>query len=114
VNTQLIMGCSLGSGMDLLGSLRFASQAPISLSTRGGRVATILMIKDSDEQSGDVRAALVALGLFGHVMEARGGLKLLFLCEADLARCDLEMPGLAGQKILGMNRRDDDAHPVSS
>ena len=62
-----------------------------------------------------MRAALVALGLFGHVLEAREGLegleglKLIFLCEADLVLCDLEMPGLAGQKILGMNQRDDDS-----
>ena len=59
-----------------------------------------------------MRAALVALGLFGHVLEAREGLeglKLIFLCEADLVLCDREMPGLAGQKILGMNQRDDDS-----
>jgi len=75
-------------------------------------MSTILVIEDSEGQRAEVRAALEASGLFERVLEAGNGilgLKLL-LCEAvDLVLCDLEMPGLDGEKLLRMKTTARDA-----
>ncbi|MCR9094981.1 MAG: diguanylate cyclase [bacterium] len=66
---------------------------------------TILVIEDSDGQRAEVRAALEASGLFERVLEANDGiqgLKRLLSGEPDLVLCDLEMPGLDGEKLLRM------------
>lgn len=68
-------------------------------------MSTILVIEDSDGQRAEVRAALDASGLFDRVLEANDGirgLKLLLSEEPDLVLCDLEMPGLDGEKLLRM------------
>ena len=68
-------------------------------------MSTILVIEDSDGQRAEVRAALEASGLFDRVLEANDGiqgLKLLLSGEPDLVLCDLEMPGLDGEKLLRM------------
>ena len=68
-------------------------------------MSTILVIEDSDGQRAEVRAALEASGLFERVLEANDGiqgLKLLLSGEPDLVLCDLEMPGLDGEKLLRM------------
>lgn len=68
-------------------------------------MATILLIEDSAGQRAEVRAALEASGLFDRIVEAGDGiqgLKLLLSEPIDLVLCDLEMPGLDGEKLLSM------------
>ncbi len=68
-------------------------------------MSTILVIEDSDGQRAEVRSALEACGLFDRVLEADDGiqgLKLLLSGEPDLVLCDVEMPGLDGEKLLRM------------
>jgi diguanylate cyclase (GGDEF)-like protein len=70
-------------------------------------VATILVIEDSDGQRAEICAALDTSGLFDHVIEAHNGiegLKLLLSSHPDLVLCDLEMPGLDGEKLLRMSK----------
>ena len=76
---------------------------------RGGlvRVATVLVIEDSNGQRAEVCAALEASGLFDCVIEANDGiegLKLLLSEAPDLVLCNLEMPGLDGEKLLRMRQ----------
>ncbi len=64
-------------------------------------MSTILVIEDSEGQRAEVRAALEASRLFDNVLKARDGiegLKLLLSGSPDLVLCDLEMPGLDGEK----------------
>ncbi len=70
-------------------------------------MATILVIEDSDGQRAEICAALDGSGLFDRVIEAHNGiegLKLLLSGHPDLVLCDLEMPGLDGEKLLRMSR----------
>ena len=70
-------------------------------------MSTILVIEDSEGQRAEVRAALEASGLFERVLEANDGiqgLKLLLSASPDLVLCDLEMPGLDGEKLLRMSQ----------
>jgi diguanylate cyclase (GGDEF)-like protein len=70
-----------------------------------GVVASILVIEDSEGQRAEVRAALEESGLFEHVLEASDGirgLKLMLSESVDLVICDLEMPGIDGEKLLRM------------
>ncbi len=70
-------------------------------------MATILVIEDSAGQRAEVCAALEASALFDRVLEANDGiegLKLLLSAAPDLVLCDLEMPGLDGEKLLRMRR----------
>ena len=70
-------------------------------------MATILVIEDSVGQRAEVCAALNASGLFDSVIEANDGiegLKLLLSASPDLVLCDLEMPGLDGEKLLRMRQ----------
>ena len=72
------------------------------------QVATILVIEDSDGQRAEICAALDTSGLFDRVIEANDGiegLKLLLSSQPDLVLCDLEMPGLDGEKLLRMSKR---------
>ena len=78
-------------------------------------MSTILIIEDSEGQRAEVRAALEDSALFDDVVEAKDGiegLKLLLSSQPDLVLCDLEMPGLDGEKLLRMSHRGDDALPV--
>ncbi len=70
-------------------------------------MSTILVIEDSDGQRAEVRAALEESGLFENVIEANDGiegLKLLLSASPNMVLCDLEMPGLDGDKLLRMRR----------
>ncbi len=64
---------------------------------------TLLLIEDSAAHRAEIRRVLEPSGLFNHILEAEDGiegLKLLISERVDLVLCDLEMPGLDGEKIL--------------
>ena len=66
-------------------------------------MASILVIEDSETHRAEIRRALDRSGLFGRVLEAADGirgLKLLVSESVDVVLCDLEMPGLDGEKLL--------------
>jgi diguanylate cyclase (GGDEF)-like protein len=66
-------------------------------------VATILVIDDSEAHRAEIRTAIEESGLFERVLEAGDGLrglKLLLGEAVDVVLCDLEMPGLDGDKLL--------------
>ena len=66
-------------------------------------MATILLIEDSEVQRGEIRAALERAGGFDRVLEAGDGLcglRMLLEEPVDVVLCDLEMPGLDGEKLL--------------
>jgi len=68
-------------------------------------MATILVIEDSEGQRAEIREAIDASGLFERIVEAQDGiqgLKLLLSTSPDLVLCDLDMPGLDGEKLLRM------------
>jgi diguanylate cyclase (GGDEF)-like protein len=70
-------------------------------------VAGILIIEDSASQRAEVRGVLQKSGLFERILEADNGLrglKLLLSEPVDLVLCDLELPGLDGEKLLRMSR----------
>jgi len=79
-------------------------------------VTTILVIEDSESQRGEIREALRSACLFDRIIEARDGidgLRMMLAESPDLVLCDLEMPGLDGEKLLRMSRKDADAeHPT--
>jgi diguanylate cyclase (GGDEF)-like protein len=69
-------------------------------------MASILIIEDSASQRAEVRDALRQSGLFERILEADNGLrglKLLLSEPVDLVVCDLELPGLDGDKLLRMS-----------
>jgi len=66
-------------------------------------MATILVIDDSDLHRAEIRQALKASDQIGRVLEASDGLrglKLLLEEPVDVVLCDLELPGLDGDKLL--------------
>lgn len=68
-------------------------------------MAKILVIEDSDNQRAEICAAIDSSGLFDAIVEARDGIEglRLYLSEVpDIVLCDLEMPGLDGEKLLRM------------
>ena len=70
-------------------------------------MATILVIDDSEKQRAEIRAAVADCGLFDRILEAADGirgLKLLISEPIDAVLCDLEMPGLDGEKLLRVKR----------
>lgn len=70
-------------------------------------MATILVIDDSEKQRAEIRAAVADCGLFDRILEAADGirgLKLLVSEPIDAVLCDLEMPGLDGEKLLRVKR----------
>lgn len=76
-------------------------------------MTTILVIEDSDGQRAEICAALDTSGLVDRVVEANdgiSGLKLLLSVKPDLVLCDLEMPGLAGEKLLRMSQQAGAGH----
>jgi len=76
-------------------------------------VATILIIDDSDAHRAEIRHALEGVADFDKVLEASDGLqglRLLLNENIDVVLCDLEMPGLDGDKLL----RVKDASPGGS
>lgn len=66
-------------------------------------MATLLVVDDSGVQRAEIRKAVEASGLFDRILEAANGvegLKQLVTEEIDVVLCDLEMPGLDGEKLL--------------
>lgn len=66
-------------------------------------MATILIVDDSDTHRAEIRAVLEKASLFDSILEASNGyagLKMLLAESVDLVLCDLELPGLDGQKLL--------------
>jgi diguanylate cyclase (GGDEF)-like protein len=69
-------------------------------------MARILIIEDSASQRAEVRNLLREAGLFEQILEADNGvrgLKMLLSEPVDLVLCDLELPGLDGEKLLRMS-----------
>jgi diguanylate cyclase (GGDEF)-like protein len=69
--------------------------------------ATLLVIEDSAQQRAEVRAAVEESAAFDRILEAEDGvhgLKLLLSEAVDVVLCDLELPGLDGEKILRMRK----------
>lgn len=70
-------------------------------------VATLLLVEDSASQREAIRRALREGGLSDRILEASDGLeglRLLLSEPVDLVICDLELPRLAGDKLLYMAR----------
>ena len=66
-------------------------------------MATILVIDDSDAHRSEIREALTASDQIDRILEASDGLrglKLLLEESVDAVLCDLELPGLDGEKLL--------------
>ncbi|MCP3984316.1 MAG: diguanylate cyclase, partial [bacterium] len=71
-------------------------------------MSTLLIIDDSAHQRATLRDALVEASLFDQILEAEDGiqgLKLLVSEPIDLVVCDLEMPGLEGDKLISMSTK---------
>lgn len=70
-------------------------------------MASILVIDDSETHRAEIRRSVESSALFERVLEAADGLrglKLMLAEPVDLVICDLEMPGLDGEKILSVKR----------
>ncbi len=68
-------------------------------------MATLLVIEDSAGQRAEIRSALEGSAAFDRILEAQDGLhglKLLLSEPVDVVLCDLELPGLDGEKLLRM------------
>jgi len=66
-------------------------------------MTTILVIDDSDAHRAEIREALKAADQIDRVIEAADGLrglKLLLEESIDVVLCDLELPGIDGEKLL--------------
>jgi len=71
-------------------------------------MATVLVIDDSEMQRAEIRAALAASDQVDAIQEAEDGLrglKLLLEESFDLVLCDLELPGIDGEKLLRMRNQ---------
>jgi diguanylate cyclase (GGDEF)-like protein len=70
-------------------------------------VSAILLIDDSASQRAALRAVVEASQLFDRILEAADGVagaKLLLSEALDLVICDVEMPGLEGEKLVHLSR----------
>jgi diguanylate cyclase (GGDEF)-like protein len=68
-------------------------------------MATILVIDDSDAHRSEIRKALETSNQIDSILEAADGLrglKLLLEEAVDVVLCDLELPGIDGEKLLRM------------
>jgi diguanylate cyclase (GGDEF)-like protein len=66
-------------------------------------MAAILVIEDSEIHRVEIRKAIDASRIFNRILEAEDGicgLKLLMSEPVDVVLCDLEMPGLDGEKVM--------------
>ena len=78
-------------------------------------MATLLVIEDSPSQRAKIRQALEPVGLFERILESGNGLeglKLLLSEPVDVVLCDVEMPGLDGEKLLQIKESRADVRDV--
>jgi diguanylate cyclase (GGDEF)-like protein len=78
-------------------------------------MATLLVIEDSPSQRVKIRQALDPVGLFDRILESGNGiegLKLLLAERVDVVLCDVEMPGLDGEKLLRIKESRADVRDV--
>jgi len=78
-------------------------------------MATLLVIEDSPSQRAKIRRALEPVGLFDRILESGNGiegLKLLLAEQVDVVLCDVEMPGLDGEKLLQIKESRADVREV--
>lgn len=78
-------------------------------------MGTILLIEDSAAERAGVRKVVEESGLFDRILEATDGLQglRLLLAEAvDVVLCDLEMPGLDGEKLLRVKESRAEGHQI--
>jgi diguanylate cyclase (GGDEF)-like protein len=69
-------------------------------------LSTVLIVDDSSAQRTALRATLEEASIFTRHLEAEDGLQALRLLineEIDLVLCDVEMPGLEGEKLVLMS-----------
>lgn len=70
-------------------------------------MTSILIIDDSPAARAELRGVLEACGRYEGILEARDGiegLRVLLAEPVDAVICDLEMPGLDGEKLLAAQR----------
>lgn len=70
-------------------------------------MTTILVIDDSDVHRSEIRRALGGSDQVDQIIEAPNGLrglKLLLEEKVDVVLCDLELPGLDGEKLLRLSK----------
>ena len=75
----------------------------------------MLIIDDSDSARREIRAALESSRHFARILEASdglAGLRMLLAESVDAVICDLEMPGLDGEKLLRAQRSRPDGRDV--
>jgi len=78
-------------------------------------MATILIIDDSEAQRREIRVAIGEAHLFDTILEATDGyqgLKMLLAENVDLVLCDLELPGLDGEKLLRVKQKNPDGSDI--
>jgi diguanylate cyclase (GGDEF)-like protein len=78
-------------------------------------MGTILLIEDSAAERADIRKVVEEAGLFDRVLEATDGLqglRLLLAESVDVVLCDLEMPGLDGEKLLRVKESRAEGHQI--
>lgn len=78
-------------------------------------MADVLVIEDSDAARERITAVLSQAGLFERILEARdgiAGLRAILQEPVDAVLCDLEMPGLDGEKLLRAHRERRGAEDV--
>jgi two-component system cell cycle response regulator len=80
-----------------------------------GPLSTILIIDDSDAHRAEIRTALEEAGDFASILEASDGLvglKVLLNEQIDVVLCDLELPGLDGEKLLRVKDSEGGGAPI--
>ena len=78
--------------------------------------SSVLVIDDSPSARHEIRRVLEASRLFTTVLEASDGLvglRMLLVENVEAIICDLEMPGLDGEKLLHAQRSRPDARDVA-
>jgi len=75
-------------------------------------MAKILVIDDSESQRAEIRAALADSEHIDEILEASDGLqglKMLLEESVDVVLCDLELPGIDGEKLLRMKNANQES-----
>lgn len=88
---------------------------PCWVGSGAGLQVSVLIIDDSESARREIRAALESSRLFARILEASdgiAGLRMLLAGSVDAVICDLEMPGLDGEKLLRAQRSRPDGRDV--